>query len=78
MESARKEYEEDPNDEQWQGKPFDEANYLFCPINCTGVDPDVMIPNVGMRAELNEFLSKHPWAFEVDPRKNFNQVKIWE
>ena len=50
MESARKEYEEDPNDEQWQGKPFDEANYLFCPINCTGVDPDVMIPNVGMRA----------------------------
>ena len=76
MERARVEY--DPDDEENQGRPFNKADYLFCPVNRTPVDTTIQIPNIGMRAELNEFLKKNPWAFEFDPRKNFNQVKIWE
>ena len=76
MERARVEY--DPDDEESQGRPFNEADYLFCPVNRTPVDTEIQIPNMGMRAELDKFLKKNPWAFEFDPRKNFNQVKIWE
>ena len=49
-----------------------------CPVNMTDVDPDVMIPNYGLKKEAERLLKENPWAFEFDPRTDYKKIKIWK
>ena len=44
----------------------------------TKVDPEIMIPNYGIKAETEDFLRKNPWAHEFDPKQKYNKVKIFQ
>ena len=41
------------------------------------VDPEIMIPNYGIKAETEEFLRKNPWAHEFNPKQKYNKVEIF-
>ena len=47
-----------------------------CPTTKVEVDPEIMIPNINLRKEIERFNEENPWAFEFDPRQHYKDIEI--
>ena len=64
-------YQEQARDEDGISVPF------TCPISLTELDPEIKVPNLSLKAAIDDFYKSDPWAFEYDPRQPWNQIKLW-
>ena len=55
-----------------------EGQQCYCPVTMMEVDPDILIPNFGLKKEVDRLFEENAWAFEFNPRQKFRSIKLWE
>ena len=79
------------SDKHDMGEDFDDneyRSYFKCPATQQRVSPEKveefvgaevwMIENTQLKTTIKDFLTENPWAFEFDPRQQFQDMKVWD
>mmetsp|Transcript_44181 Transcript_44181/g.58649 ORF Transcript_44181/g.58649 Transcript_44181/m.58649 type:complete len:96 (+) Transcript_44181:598-885(+) len=56
---------------------FDPASLFRCPITSKVFNPDRIIPNKRIKRACTDFRLKNFWAFEYDPREDYDSISVW-
>ena len=60
------------------GQCKSEGQQCYCPVTMMEVDSDILIPNFGLKKEVDRLFDENAWAFEFNPRQKFKSIKIWD
>ena len=55
---------------------FDPNTFFTCPISQQVVSTR-LVPNKRIKKACSDFRRDNPWAFEFDPREEYQQIKVW-